>query len=160
MLQHIVYITYIISEGLDHCWFTTRSPHTEDKEKPKKEAEHPRWVRGRLTKQGNLPERLVLGTARWVDLCTCHQDPKSLYRGPNGVQSRILSRWFQGHLTLSSLHPWKWFPLREQRAEGGFQGPGRRWGASHWRDPAGGSPFGHVLFMTSRINPLLPGASL
>ena len=60
----------IISEGLEHSWFTTWPPYTEGKETPKKEAENSRLVCGRLNKQGNLPERLVLGSARRVDLCT------------------------------------------------------------------------------------------
>ena len=43
-------------------------------------------------------KRLSWPFTRWVDLHICHRNLKSLYRGPNWVQSHILSRWSQQHV--------------------------------------------------------------
>ena len=82
-------------------WFTNWPSYMKGKEKPKREADHSRLVDGGFNKQGNLTYRLILSSHKTKDLHTCHQSLKSLYRGLNWVQSHILSRWSQLHLTLS-----------------------------------------------------------
>ena len=82
----------------------------------KERVSHSRLVDSRFNKPGNLPG-LSWVTGRQVDLHLTPQNLKSLYRGLNRVQSRILSKWSQQHMTLSRLHHWKWLPPWDWWAE-------------------------------------------
>lgn len=76
-------------------WNSKQALYTEIKER-QKEAEHSRLVGGRFNKKGNLRGLSSLAT-RWVDLCTCHQSVKSLYKGLSWAHSRILTRWLMSN---------------------------------------------------------------
>lgn len=98
-------------------WFSTSgaseakceiSLHTEVRESLKTEAHHSRPVGGRCNKQGNLQV--------WLMLCRCEMSwslylptrifKKRFIRGIDWIQSHILSRWSQQHITISELYPW------------------------------------------------------
>ena len=82
----------------------------EGKERPEKEADHSRLVGGSFSEQGNLHTKLVLGSCK---MRPPHPPTRILSscRSPNGIHSRISSRWSQQHIALIRLCPWKQFPL-------------------------------------------------
>lgn len=78
-------------------------PYTEGKGRLKKEADHSKLA----GKQGSLLTRLVWGGCKMNRSFLYHQNLKSIYRGLNWVQSHMLSKWSQQHLSLPRLCPWK-----------------------------------------------------
>jgi len=73
------------------------------------------WAMSPSSSQSHFPLCWGDWTAtRQADHCTHPPNLTSLYRGFTWVQS--LSGWSQQHLTLSRLHPWKWFPPWERWA--------------------------------------------
>lgn len=84
------------------CWFANWALYTEGKKTLKKEAGLSR-ADGRFNEQENLYRRLILDSCK---IRTYHLPARilSLYRGPNWVQSHILSSGF--NTMLSRLCPW------------------------------------------------------
>lgn len=71
-------------------WNSKPALYPEIKER-QREMEHSRLVGGRFNKKGIYKVRLWMA-ARWVDLCSCHHNLKSLYRCLSWAQSSILTR--------------------------------------------------------------------
>lgn len=122
--------------GCRKCCSAKWPAYMEGKERSKKKKKK-RQTRGQpvwrqSNKQGNLHRRLL---SRGCEKSVLHTRPPKSLKFVGGL-SWVQSRWSQWHISLRRMHPWKWLPLCEQRADGTFQGQGRRSlrlpGSSSW----------------------------
>lgn len=92
----------------------------EDRARLKKQADHSTLVGGSFSEQGNL-QCLSWVATRQVVFHIHLRNIKSVYRGPNWIQSHILYRWIQQHIFISRLCPWISFWEWGRQAECTFQ---------------------------------------
>lgn len=108
----------------------------------------PDWSMASITSWGTDILSLSWVAARWDISTHPPQNFKSLYRGPNGIQSRTKSRWCQ-HLTLQGC------VLGTVPSVGGLKVHSKDRGGTNepdWLGPALGAPGSHILSMTSSKN--------
>lgn len=123
---------FVASQTSGTSWVKSETgPLTQRASRDQRKRQNPRLVGGRLSKQGNLHTRLILGDcktsssshtpARIFNVCIeAFTGFKHIY-GPNGLNNTLLA--------FSRLRPWKWLPVWEQWAEHTFQGQVRGWRA-------------------------------
>lgn len=96
-----------IHSALDgHALVHKLAPYTEGEDLPKKEAEHSWRVGGRLSKQGNLLRRLVLGRQNQIELRTHYQNRKTLHTGLNWGQPCVQSTCINPLLSQGCMLGW------------------------------------------------------